>query len=103
MASDVHDTSSAFLTSRAPQLLAINAVVATDTPISSACTRKKMRCPVVTAATELVPSSATILICMKPTVVNSRLEMMVGHASRQTLRLVEIGLLEEGTGKRGSH
>ena len=89
---DVQATDSAFLKSLAPQLRAIKAVAATDIPISSACTKKNMRCPVVTAATELVPSSATILICMKPTVVNSRLEIIVGHAKRQTLRLVELEL-----------
>lgn len=63
-------------------------MAATESPISMAWTRKNTRCPVVTAATALVPSPATILMCMKPTVVNSRLEMIVGHASRQTLWLV---------------
>jgi len=44
---------------------------------------------VVTAATALVPSSATILMCMKPTVVNNKFEMMLGQASCHTRRLVE--------------
>ena len=42
---------------------------------------------------------ATILMCMKPTVVNSRLERIVGHASCQTRRLVDIGLLSSLAGK----
>ena len=36
---------------------------------------------------------------MKPTVVNNRLEIMLGQASRQTLRLVEVSLLWVGAGK----
>jgi len=69
----------------------------------TACTRKKIRCPVVTAATGLVPNWATILICRKPTVVKSRLEMIVGHARRQTLLLVEEGLLGVDVGNEISH
>lgn len=49
-----------------------------------ACIRKNTRCPDVTAATALVPNPVTTLMCMKPTVANSRLEMIVGQAKRQT-------------------
>jgi hypothetical protein len=77
--------SAASRTRPAPQLRAINAVEATETPIRMAWMRKNTRCPVVTAATSLVPSAATIFIWMNPTVLNSRLEIIVGHARRQTL------------------
>ena len=90
---EVQETNSACLTCLAPQLRAIMAVAATETPIRMACTRKNTRWPVVTAATEVVPNWATILMCTKPTVVNSRLEMIVGHANRQTYLLVEYGVL----------
>lgn len=32
-------------------------------------------------------------MCSKPTVVNSRLDRILGHARRQTDRFVEVGLL----------
>ena len=89
IASDVQVTISARGASSAPQLRATAAVVATDRPMSTACIRKNTRCPVVTAATALVPIGDAIFICRNPTVVNSRFEMIMGQASCHTRRLVD--------------
>ena len=98
MTIDIQQTSSACSVCFAPQLRAIKAVAATDRPIRIACTTKNILCPVVTAATGLVPNWATIFMCRKPTVVNNRFEMIVGQANRQTLRLAEDDLYGAETG-----
>ena len=86
---EVQATISASCCCCAPQARATIAVEATDNPMKIACTRKNTLCPVVTAATALVPNWATIFMCMNPTVVNSRLDIMLGQASFQTLRLAD--------------
>ena len=101
--SEIQETNSACRICFAPQLRAIIAVAATETPISIAWIRKNTRCPVVTAATEVVPSSATIFMCTNPTVVNNRLEIIVGHASCQTWRLDESGVSLVDADKGYSH
>ena len=85
--SETRVTCSASTRSAAPQARATSAVVPAVTAISSACMMKKMRLPVVAAATAGAPSDATIFVSTKPTSEASRFVMIAGQASCQIPRL----------------
>jgi len=85
-------TRSASSRSPAPQARATSAVVPAVTAISSAWRMKKIRFPVVTAATAPAPREPTILIPTRPTREWRKLLTMAGQASSQIPSLgVAIG------------